>query len=100
MNYDEFRTELELLLNNKQSFKTLEQDKEFDAIYTVPKVLITPTTGKERPINISEFWKIWNIAKTLPKHERFHPKHYTLDTMNSSYILALFKHVLKDQDME
>jgi len=100
MNYDEFRNQLKNLISTKQTFQTLKQDKDFDAVFSFPEVIITPTTGKERPININEFWEIWNIAKTLPKHERFHPVHYQMDTLNSSYILALFNHVLKDQGME
>jgi len=101
MKYDDFREELKSFLATKQTIQTSKQEKEFDAVYSVPEVIITPaSSGKQRPININDFYKIWNIAKTLPKHEQLHPKNYQTDTMNASYILTLIELILKGQEIE
>ena len=101
MKYDDFRIKLKSFLSTQQTIQTPKQSKEFDAVYSAPEVIITPlSSGKERIININEFWKIWRLAKDLPKHERLHPIHYQTDTMNASYILTLIGLILKDQEME
>ncbi len=102
MHYDDFMAELKSILTSKQTFQTIEQDKEFDAVYSGPVVTITPSSSKKdwSPINLNEFYHIWKIARNLPKNERFHPSHYQKDTRSASYILFFFKHILKDEDME
>ena len=101
MKYDDFRTELKSFLLSKKIIQTLKQDKEFEAFYKAPEVIVIPTsTGRERPININEFHKIWQIAKNLPKHEQFNPVNYLKDTVNASYILTLFKLILKEEEIE
>ena len=101
MKYDDFKEELKSFLATKQTLQTSTQDKEFDAVYSAPEVVITPiSSGIERPIHINDFYKIWKIAKTLPKHEQLHTKNYQTDTMNASYILTLIELILKGQEIE
>jgi len=101
MKYDDFREELKSFLVTKQTIQTSKQGKEFDAVYSVPEVIITPfSSGKERPININDFWKIWKLARDLPKHEQLRPGNYQTDTVNASYILTLIDLILKGQEIE
>jgi len=101
MKYDDFITELKNMLTSKQTFQTIEQGKEFEAVYSVPNVIIFPGTSKQEwPTNINDFHKIWKIAKSLPKHERYHPGHYQKETRSASYILFFIKYILKDEEME
>lgn len=101
MKYDDFRSELKFFLSSQKMIQTLKQGKEFEAIYKYPEVIVIPSlTRRERPININEFHKIWQMAKNLPKHEQFNPVNYTKDTVNASYILTLFKLILKEEKIE
>jgi len=101
MYYDDFISELKAMLQTKQTFHTLKQDKEFDAVYYQGDIIITPlSTGEERPFPMNEFFKIWELAGDLPKQERYNPGNYQQDTYNSSYILTLIQHILKNDEIE
>lgn len=101
MYYDDFVNELKKMITTKQTFQTLKQDKEFDAVYSQGDIIITPlSTGEERLIQLNEFFKIWNLVGGLSKQERYNPSNYQQDTYNSSYILTLIHHILKDDEIE
>jgi len=101
MYYDDFVSELKKMVATKQTFQTLKQDKGFDAVYSQGDIIITPrSTGEERPIHFREFFKIWNLVGDMSKQERYNPVNYQQDTYNSSYILTLIHHILKDDEIE
>jgi len=101
MLYDDFVGELKKTITTKQTFQTLKQDKEFDAVYFQGDIIITPlSTGEERPVPLNEFFKIWKLVGDMSKQERYNPGNYQQDTYNSSYILTLIQHILKDDEIE
>lgn len=106
MNFDEFWNTVkdfkhDLLL------KTLDKELEFevsqnsqkpiipknDILYVIPK-----STGKERSISKSEFFRIWEEAKTEARP--FIPGKYTQLTRNSSYIVSIMKFIVGDQKID
>ena len=106
MNFDEFWNAVkdfkhDLLL------KTLDRDLEFEVSQRskrpiIPKnnvLYITPmSTRKERSIPISQFYHVWNEAKT--EHRPFIPGKYAQLTRNSSYIVSIMKFIVGDQKID
>ena len=104
-----FQTFWNTVKSNSHDFvlKTLDRGLEFqispnsnyplipnnDVLYVTPK-----STGKERPIQKSQFMKVWEYSKSITKP--YIPSNYTLITHNSSYIVSLMKHVLGEQKIE
>tara|TARA_B100001123_G_scaffold307574_1_gene343705 strand:- start:379 stop:699 length:321 start_codon:yes stop_codon:yes gene_type:complete len=106
MNFDEFWNAVkdfkhDLLL------KTLDRELEFEVSQRskkpiIPKndvLYITPMfTRKERSISISQFYHVWNEAKT--EHRPFISGKYTQLTRNSSYIVSIMKFIVGDQKID
>ena len=104
-----FKTFWESVKDNHHDFtlKTLDRELEFqispnskhplipnnDVLYVTPK-----STEKERPIQKSQFLKVWEYSKSITKP--YVPSNYTTITYNSSYIVALMKHVVGEQKIE
>ena len=94
-------------INHDLSLKTLDRELEFevsqnsqkpiipknDVLYVIPK-----STGKERSISKSEFFHVWEEAKTEARP--FISGKYTQLTRNSSYIVSIMKFIVGDQKID
>lgn len=98
MKFDEFWSKLVKGISEPKRFKTLKQEKEFEARYSGGIITVTPGTRYKRLIGKSEFQKVWNIfKKTL---NPYRPILYQQDTYHASYILAIMKYFLKQEKAE
>lgn len=101
MKFEEFWSQLTNEISTSNTFYTLKQEKEFDAVYSQGKVMITPQSSKFiRTFSKDEFFKIWNKACKMLKNEQFKRGNFNDITYHGSYILALMKHILKDKEIE
>jgi len=100
MNFEDFWKKITKDLTNSQEMHTLKQKKSFDASYKSGVIFITPLSRIDRTITKEQFLQVWNIAKTLVKGEQYIPQNYIQITMNSSYILALMKNYLGDEQIQ
>ena len=98
MKFDEFWSELVKEISIPKRFKTLKQEKEFEAHYSSGIVIVTPRTRYKRPIGKSEFEKVWNAFKK--NLDPYRPILYQRDTYHASYILAIIKYFLKQKKAE
>ncbi len=118
MNFNEFWAQLQLELNPDTTFKTLKQNKKFNAYFDHNKkgdlfVRVILESGKYRgQIPVNEFQGVWDNARTSPHdNPRFVNKDGRLNsytkqdgesgtTENLSYIVALIKHIVQNQEMQ
>jgi len=117
MNFNEFWKKLQVELKQEKKFETLKQKRKFQARLEHIKqelvVLITPERSQIQRgrIPYNEFEGIWNDAKKYPHETRFVNKNGRLGSFinkngyegksnNLSYILKLFKLIVRNQDME
>ena len=85
----------------QDEFQTLKQKKSFSARYSEGLVEIFPkSTMHERDLSHKEFLRVWNQAKNFNRGEQFVNKNYHDITRNASYILALMKHYLGEEQIE
>jgi len=88
-------------LTKGREFTTLKRHNSFEAVYFEGFVQITPeSTLQERRIDQEEFLKVWNLSKELSTGEKFKRYNYHQITYNGSYILALMKAFLEDNEIE
>lgn len=81
--------------------KTLKQDRKFTARYIQEKVNVVPQSSREpRDIRQEEFIIVWNQAKNYSREQQFVRQNYNDSTRNGSYILAIFRHVLRNENIE
>ena len=102
------------LVHNPE-FTTMKQHKRFSAGLAhdrqgTPYVTVIPGSGNQRSIWRREFEGVWNNAKPydddtwflkglqLVSYKRADGRLGT--TINLSYIIALIRHIVQDQDME
>jgi len=98
LKFDEIWSLLVKELFKPKHFKTIKQEKEFEALYSDGKIIVTPGTRYKRPISKSEFVKVWDIfKKTL---NPYRPVLYQQDTYHASYILAIIRYFLKQEKAE
>lgn len=118
MNFNEFWTQLQSELNPHTTFRTSTQDKKFNAYFDHNKkgdlfVRVILESGKQRgQIPANEFQGVWNNARILPNNStRFVNKDGRLNsytkqdegtgtTKNLSYIVALIKYIIQNQEMQ
>ena len=84
-----------------KKFHTISRKKPFTATYHEGSIVIEPSKIPvyERPINQNEFHKVWVKAAKMSKGERFVGKNYHDETFHSSYITALMKSIVNDDDI-
>lgn len=86
--------------NNGIELLTLSQKKPFLFKFdnSNDSIQIIPNSKDPRSTNRIKFQEIWNIAKksTTP----FIPSQYAQITFNSSYLVAIMKHILKNEKIE
>lgn len=117
MNFQEFWDELQVELKQDQEFKTIKQNKKFKACFDYNKkgdlfVHVTLKIGEPRgQIPINEFEGLWNNAKPHSRETRWINKGGRLEsytrqdgeigkTVHTAYIIALIKHIVKNEDMD
>jgi len=97
LKFDEFWSELVKEISEPKRFKTMKQEKEFEARYSGGTLIITPGSGCKRTISRNEFQKVWNkFKKTL---NPYRPGSYQ-ENYHASYILAIMKYFLKQEEAE
>jgi len=97
LKFDEFWSLLGKELYKPKHFKTLKQEKEFEARYSGGTIIITPGSRCPRTISRNEFQKVWNrFKKTL---NPYRPGVYQ-ENYHASYILAIMKYFLKQEKAE
>ena len=116
MNFEGFWKKLQSELKQKKEFKTLTQNKRFEAQFERNKheelsVHVILQNGSLRgPISSNEFRGVWNTAKKYSHETRFVNKGRRLESyqkkkggigksMQVSYTTTLIKHIVKNQEM-
>jgi|SRR6185312_16051293 len=100
MKFEEFWQELGRKIS-QLNLQTLDQKKEFLCQYRVGEVLITPFSSNEsRPVDKSQFQRVWRRACKLSSEEQFKPGAYSDITVNASYIIALIDYIVKQEPIE
>ncbi|MBI5146459.1 MAG: hypothetical protein HZA84_04490 [Thaumarchaeota archaeon] len=101
MKFNDFWALLKKETTNPITLRTLDQEKEFEAKYTIGKITIIPeSSGEPRPIDQSHFRRVWNNACNKEKSEQLKPGNYQHISVNASYIVALMSHIVIDKDIE
>ncbi len=101
MKFQTFWNNLKKDLLQKREFQTIKQKKSFSARYSQGFVEIFPkSTMYERDLYQKEFLRVWDQAKNYNRGEQFLNKHYQDITRHSSYILALMKYYLREDQIE
>lgn len=113
MNFKEFWKKLQTKLKTEQKFTTLVRHMTFKAYFSNNLVYVTPTSSmiQRGPIPSNEFEGIWNNTKDYLPETRFKNKDGRLNSyitqkgkqgksMQNSYIIALIKYIVKEQNME
>lgn len=88
--------------SNETGLETISTRREFKAMYdsSYDVVVVTPLSTKmPRHITKRDFRNLW---EKLAKIERnpYRPGYYQRETRNASYILALIKNVLEEENIE
>lgn len=116
MNFEEFWKKLQSELKQKNKFKTLTQNKEFEAYFErnthgeLSVHLILQNGNPRGPISSNEFRGVWNVAKKYSHETRFVNKDGRLESYQKkkggigtsrqlSYTTTLIKHLVKNQEM-
>jgi len=101
MDFGAFWSELSKNTSSGREFITLSRKKPFSATFHNGSIVVKPSKKPvtERPINRNEFSKVWNKAAKLSAGERFIPNNYHDETFSSSYIVAMMKSIVKDDDI-
>jgi len=101
MRFQIFWNNLKRDLVQDREFQTLVQRKSFSARYSESVVKIFPeSTMHERDLSQEEFLRVWNQAKNYNSGEQFVRQNYNEITRNGSYILALMRHYLGEEQIE
>lgn len=99
MKFEDFWQELGR--TSRLNLQTLDQNKEFLCQYRVGEILIIPySTNEPRPVDKNQFQRVWKRACKLSTDEQFKPGTYSDITVNASYIVALIKHIAKQESIE
>lgn len=101
MNFETFWSELSKNTSLGKEFFTPARKKPFSATFHKGSIIVKPSKipVTERPINRNEFSKVWNKATKLSAGQRFIQKNYHDETFSSSYIVAMMKSIVKDDDI-
>ena len=100
MKFNEFWAALCKKTSGGFESQTLTQKHPFTATYASPKIVVkVGNTKGERPLSLSEFYKVWVVASKLPKHEVFRPRNYQ-DTYHASYTTSMMKTILGEEEIE
>ena len=100
MNFHAFWKQLSKNTSSKKEFFTLSRKNPFTATYHNGSIIIKPSRTKhERPLSRNEFFKVWRKASKLSASQRYVPNNYYDDTFHSSYIVALMKSIIKDNEI-
>ena len=101
MKFGTFWNNLKKDLVRYREFQTLKQRKEFSGRLSDGVVKIYPeSTMSPRNISQEEFLRVWNQAKNYNQGEQFVRQNYNDITRNGSYILALMRHYLGEDQIE
>ncbi len=101
MKFQAFWQQLSKKTSPGKKFLTISRKKPFTATYHDGNIVIKPSKIPvyERPINQNEFLKVWTKASKLSVGERFVGKNYHDDTFHASYITALMKSIVNDDEI-
>ena len=103
MDFDEFWRILSECLKHTKKFKTLTQEKTFEATMTDHEtVTVTPdSTSEKRDVKKNEFRQMWDIMKNDKREERYVSRDGRYrDFWNPAYVNALIDYKVGDQDMQ
>jgi len=101
MKFDFFWQDLCKKVITKRKFETLIQHKPFTVYFEKDKIMAVPDKSHDpRSIYHKDFLQVWNKAQKLSKSEQFKQSNYKKMTRNASYILALMKFVLENEEIE
>lgn len=101
MKFETFWNSLKKDLIRDKEFQTLKQHKDFTARFIEGIIKVFPnSTMSPRNISQEEFLKVWNQAKNYNRGEQFVIQNYIDITRNGSYIIAIFRHYLGENEIE
>jgi len=88
--------------SNETSLKTTSTEREFNAVYdgSYDLVLVTPLSTKmPRHITRRDFQNLWDKFMKI-EGDPYRTAYYQRDTRNASYILAMIKDVLEQENVQ
>lgn len=101
MKFDDFWQSVIKKLAVPTTLATLDQSKPFRCRYYADDIIVTPeSTERERPIDKTQFQKVWKRACRLVAQDQFKPGTYQDLTVNASYIVTVMNHMLKQEKID
>ena len=101
MRFEEFWKILVQKVSEPTNFYTLHRKKLFSASYSNGRITIRPEkTKSDRTLYQDSFKRVWKKASTLSKNERYKPSNYLGITFHASYILAMIKSIIGNEELE
>jgi hypothetical protein len=98
MKFDEFWTNLGELLSSKSGFVTIHDKVPFEAKKVNEVIRInSDTITSPRFIQKEEFVRVYRSSLDILESEKFHPGNYSKITLNASYIVTLFDHIMNQK---